>query len=48
VTPSAVTVTSGGDSMSGGPTDPQISRDKAHGVVFSPLAPPRLPPKDAQ
>ena len=48
VTPSSVTVTSGGDPMSGGPSDPQILRDDAHGVVFSPLAPPRLPPKDAQ
>lgn len=48
VTPSAVTVTSGGDPMSGGPSDPQISRDESHGVVFSPLLPPRLPAKDAQ
>ena len=48
VTPSAVTVTSGGDPMSGGPTDPQVSRDDAHGVVFSPLLPPRLPPKEAR
>jgi len=48
VTPSAVMVTSGGDPMSGGPTDPQASRENAHGVVFAPLLPPRLPPKDAQ
>jgi hypothetical protein len=48
VTPSAVTVTSGGDPMTGGPTEPQGSREEAHGVVFSPLLPPRLPPKDAQ
>jgi hypothetical protein len=47
VTPSAVTVTSGGDPMSGGPTDPQAPRDEAHAVVFSPLPPPRLPAKDA-
>ena len=47
VTPSAVTVTSGGDPMSGGPNDPQINRSDAHGVVFSPLAPPKLPRKDA-
>jgi hypothetical protein len=47
VTPSSVTVTSGGDPMSGGPSDPQISKDQAHGVMFSPLAPPRLPPKEA-
>ncbi|MDE3176585.1 MAG: hypothetical protein KGM15_10840 [Pseudomonadota bacterium] len=47
ITPSAVTVTSGGDPMSGGPSDPQIVKDQAHGVVFSPLPPPRLPPKDA-
>jgi hypothetical protein len=32
--------------MSGGPSDPQISKDQAHGVVFSPLPPPRLPAKD--
>jgi hypothetical protein len=47
VTPSSVTVTSGGDPMSGGPSDPQVPRDDRHGVVFSPLSPPRLPPKDA-
>jgi hypothetical protein len=47
VTPSAVTVTSGGDPMSGGPSDPQVNRNDAHGVVFSPLAPPRLPSKGA-
>jgi hypothetical protein len=47
VTPSSVTVTSGGDPMSGGPTDPQVPRDEAHGVVFSPLPPPRMPPKKA-
>ena len=47
VTPSSVTVTSGGDPMSGGPTDPQVPRDEAHGVVFSPLPPPRMPPKEA-
>jgi hypothetical protein len=33
--------------MSGGPTDPQVPRDEAHGVVFSPLPPPRMPPKEA-
>ena len=48
VTPSTVTVTSGGDPMSGGPTDPRASTEKAHGVVFAPLLPPRLPAKDAQ
>lgn len=48
VTPSSVTVTSGGEPMSGGPSDPQILKDQAHGVVFSPLPPPRLPPKVAQ
>jgi hypothetical protein len=47
ITPSSVTVTSGGDPMSGGPSDPQVSRDESHGVMFSPLPPPRLPPKDA-
>jgi len=48
VTPSMVTVTSGGDPMAGGPSEPQAPRDEAHGVVFAPLLPPRLPPKDAQ
>jgi len=48
ITPSSVTVTSGGDPMSGGPSDPQVSRDESHGVVFSPLPPPRLPAKDAE
>jgi hypothetical protein len=47
ITPSSVAVTSGGDPMSGGPSDPQVSRDESHGVMFSPLPPPRLPPKDA-
>jgi hypothetical protein len=47
ITPSSVTVTSGGEPMSGGPSDPQVSRDDSHGVVFSPLSPPRLPPKEA-
>jgi hypothetical protein len=47
VTPSSVTVTSGGDPMSGGPSDPLAPRDQEHGVVFSPLPPPRLPPKGA-
>ena len=48
VTPSAITVTSGGDPMTGGPTDPQASIEKAHGVVFAPLLPPRMPAKGAQ
>ena len=48
VTPSTVTVTSGSDPISSGPTDLQESREKAHGVVFTPLLPPRPPPKDAQ
>jgi hypothetical protein len=48
VTPSAVTVTSGGDPMSGGPSDPRPPRDESHGVVFSPLPPPRMPAKDAR
>jgi len=48
VTPSSVTVTSGGDPMSGGLSDPQVTRDESHGVVFSPLPPPRLPPKDVE
>ena len=48
VTPTAITVTSGGDPMSGGPTDPQALREKTHGLFFAPLLPPRLPAKDAQ
>jgi hypothetical protein len=48
VTPSTLTVTSGGDPMSGGPADPQVSHEKTHGVVFAPLLPPHLPPKDTQ
>ena len=48
VTPTAVTMTNGGDPMSGGPTDPAGPRGEAHGVSFAPLLPPRPPPKDAQ
>jgi hypothetical protein len=47
VTPSAITTTGGGDPSSGGPLDPGIARDQSRSIVFSPLAPPRLPPKDA-
>ena len=48
VTPTAITVTSGGDPMSGGGSDPQAPRKDAHGVFFAPLLPPRPPAKDAQ
>jgi hypothetical protein len=48
VTPSSITVTSGGDPSSGGPLDPVSSNGENQSVVFTPLAPPRMPAKDAQ
>jgi len=48
VTPSSITTTGGGDPQSGGPLDPGVARDQSHSIVFSPLPPPRMPPKDAQ
>lgn len=47
VTPSSITTTSGGDPSSGGPVDPGVARYESRSIVFSPLAPPRMPPKDA-
>jgi hypothetical protein len=47
ITPSAITTTAGGDPDSGGPLDPGVARDQSQSIVFSPLAPPRMPPKDA-
>jgi hypothetical protein len=47
VTPSSITTTAGGDPSTGGPLDPGIARDESRGIVFSPLPPPRMPPKDA-
>jgi hypothetical protein len=46
-TPSSITTTSGGDPSSGGPLDPAFVPDHSGGIVFSPLPPPRMPPKDA-
>jgi len=48
VTPSSITTTAGGDPSSGGPLDPGIARDQSGSIVFAPLPPPRMPPKDAQ
>jgi hypothetical protein len=47
ITPSSITTTAGGDPESGGLLDPGIAHDQSQSVVFSPLAPPRMPPKDA-
>jgi hypothetical protein len=47
VTPSSITTTGGGDPSSGGPLDPGIAHDQGQSIVFSPLPPPRMPPKDA-
>jgi len=46
VTPSAITTTSGGDPASGGPLDPPSLQNASRQIVFSPLPPPRMPPKD--
>jgi hypothetical protein len=48
VTPSSITTTGGGDPMTGGPSDPVLNRNESESLVFTPLAPPRLPPKDPQ
>lgn len=47
ITPSSITTTAGGDPQSGGPLDPGIGHDQSQSIVFSPLPPPRMPPKDA-
>jgi hypothetical protein len=47
-TPSTITTTGGGDPASGGPIDPQLDRQENQAINFTPLAPPRAPPKDAQ
>lgn len=46
VTPSVITTTGGGDPSSGGPIDPQSAHGVRQTVNFTPLAPPRMPPKD--
>jgi len=48
VTPSTITTTGGGDPSSGGPLDPQFQHGQNQSISFSPLAPPRMPPKDAR
>jgi hypothetical protein len=45
--PSSITTTGGGDPSTGGPLDPGIAREESQSIVFSPLPPPRMPPKDA-
>jgi hypothetical protein len=47
-TPSTITTTGGGDPSSGGPIDPRLDNQENQAVNFSPLAPPRMPPKDAE
>jgi hypothetical protein len=47
VTPSSITTTGGGDPSSGGPLDPGFAHDQGQNIVFSPLPPPRMPPKEA-
>ena len=36
----------GGDPWTGGPLDPGVAPDQSGSIVFSPLPPPRMPPKD--
>jgi len=48
VTPSTITTTGGGDPSSGGPVDPQSAHGENQTINFAPLAPPRMPPKDAR
>ena len=48
VTPSRITTTGGGDPSSGGPLDPQIRHGDNQTINFTPLAPPRMPPKDRE
>jgi hypothetical protein len=48
VTPSTITTTGGGDPSSGGPLDPQSAHGENQTINFTPLVPPRMPPKDAR
>jgi hypothetical protein len=48
ITPSSITTTGGGDPASGGPLDPIAAQQESSSIVFSPLPPPRMPPKDPQ
>jgi hypothetical protein len=47
-TPSTITTTGGGDPASGGPIDPSFDHQENQAISFTPLPPPRAPPKDAQ
>jgi hypothetical protein len=47
-TPSTIITTGGGDPSSGGPIDPQLDQQQNQAINFTPLAPPRMPSKDAQ
>ncbi|MGC2784268.1 MAG: hypothetical protein WA397_10675 [Roseiarcus sp.] len=47
-TPSTIITTGGGDPSSGGPIDPQLDQQQDQAINFTPLPPPRMPPKDAQ
>jgi hypothetical protein len=47
-TPSTIITTGGGDPSSGGAIDPQFDHQENQAINFTPLAPPRMPPKDAQ
>jgi hypothetical protein len=48
VTPSSITTTGGGDPSTGGPVDPDVAHGDRATIVFAPLAPPRMPRKDAR
>jgi hypothetical protein len=48
VTPTSITTTAGGDPSTGGSLNPTAGQGDRASVVFTPLAPPRMPPKDAQ
>jgi hypothetical protein len=48
VTPSTITTTGSGDPSSDGPVDPQSAHGENQTINFAPLAPPRMPPKDAR
>ncbi len=48
ITPSTITTTGGGDPSSGGPLDPAFAHGENQTINFSPLAPPRMPAKNAQ
>jgi hypothetical protein len=47
ITPSSITTSGGGDPSSG-PLDLSATPQDSSGIVFSPLPPPRMPPKDAE